>query len=77
MLTTDLDFGYLMAVSHEQLASVILFRLGNETSETVNQRLPLALSLTDVDWPSVVFVTVTDTTVRLRLLPFLMVPWSL
>jgi len=37
-LTMDLDFGYLMAVSHEQLPSVILFRSGNETSERVNQR---------------------------------------
>lgn len=32
LLTMDLDFGYLMAVSHEQLPSVILFRMGNETS---------------------------------------------
>jgi len=39
LLTMDLDFGYLMAISHEQLPSVILFRLGNETSERVNQRL--------------------------------------
>lgn len=39
LLTMDLDFGYLMAVSREQLPSVILFRLGNETSEVVNRRL--------------------------------------
>lgn len=69
LLTTDLDFGYLMAVSHEQLPSVILFRLGNETSERVNHRLVAVLSLSDVDWTSGIFVTVTETTLRVRQLP--------
>jgi predicted nuclease of predicted toxin-antitoxin system len=36
LLTMDLDFGYLMAISRQQLPSIILFRLGNETSEFVN-----------------------------------------
>jgi predicted nuclease of predicted toxin-antitoxin system len=69
LLTMDLDFGYLMAVSHEQLPSVILFRLGNETSERVNQRLASVLSLRDVDWTGGKFVTVTETTLRIRQLP--------
>lgn len=69
LLTMDLDFGYLMAVSQEQLPSVILFRLGNETSELVNQRLASVLSLKDVDWANGLFVTVTETTLRVRQLP--------
>lgn len=69
LLTMDLDFGYLMAVSHERLPSVILFRLGNETSERVNQRLASVLGLEDVDWTGGTFVTVTETTLRVRQLP--------
>lgn len=69
LLTMDLDFGYLMAVSHEQLPSVILFRLGNGSSERVNQRLASVLSLRDVDWSCGTFVTVTETTLRVRQLP--------
>ena len=65
----DLDFGYLMAVSREQLPSLILFRLGNETSEVLNRRLAAVLSLAEVDWPNGLFVTVTDAAVRVRHLP--------
>ena len=50
LLTMDLDFGYLMAVSREQLPSVILLRLGNETSDRVNQRLSSVLRLEHMDW---------------------------
>jgi predicted nuclease of predicted toxin-antitoxin system len=65
----DLDFGYLMAVSHEKLPSVILFRLGNETSERVNQRLTSVLHISETNWTSGVFVTVTETSIRVRQLP--------
>lgn len=73
----DLDFGYLMAVSHEQLPSVFLFRLGNETSEWVNQRLAAVLSLSEVDWRGGLFVTVTETTLRVGQLPLCSPPWAL
>ena len=69
LLTMDLDFGYLMAVSQEQLPSVVLLRLGNESSDRVNERLASVLSLNEVDWASGVFVAVTDTTLRVRRLP--------
>ena len=69
LLTMDLDFGYLMAVSGEHLPSVILLRLGNETSDRVNQRLASVLSREDLDWAVGLFVTVTDTTLRVRQLP--------
>ena len=69
LLTMDLDFGYLMAISGEQLPSVILFRLGNETSEVVNRRLAAVLRLERVSWTHGVFVTVMETTLRVRQLP--------
>lgn len=69
LLTMDLDFGYLMAVSREQLPSVILLRLGNETSEVVNRRLAAVLRLAEVDWTNGLFVTVTETALRVRHLP--------
>jgi predicted nuclease of predicted toxin-antitoxin system len=69
LITMDLDFGYLMAVSGEQLPSVILLRLGNETSERVNERLASVLRLEHLDWTSGLFVTVTDSNLRVRQLP--------
>ncbi len=47
----------------------IPFRLGNKTSERVNQRLASVLSLSNIDWTSGIFVTVTETTLRVRQLP--------
>jgi predicted nuclease of predicted toxin-antitoxin system len=35
LLTLDLDFGYLTAISGQNLPSVIIFRLGNESAEVV------------------------------------------
>jgi len=39
LLTMDLDFGHLLAVSNEKLPSVVIFRLSDERSEIVNERL--------------------------------------
>ncbi len=39
ILTVDLDFGYLLAITQRSLPSVILFRLGNESREFVESRL--------------------------------------
>ncbi|MCP4702200.1 MAG: hypothetical protein GY862_35875 [Gammaproteobacteria bacterium] len=69
LLTMDLDFGYLLAVSQAALPSVILFRLGNEIAEVVNEYLESVLKLSDLDWTSGVFVTVTNKTIRVRSLP--------
>ncbi|MEQ9001840.1 MAG: hypothetical protein RID53_35715 [Coleofasciculus sp. B1-GNL1-01] len=44
LLTVDLDFGYLLAVSEETLPSVILFRLGNKRYEIINDRLTEVLT---------------------------------
>jgi predicted nuclease of predicted toxin-antitoxin system len=69
LLTMDLDFGYLMAVSQERLPSIILFRMANDTSERVNHRPSAVLRLDDADWASGVFVTVSDSAIRVRELP--------
>lgn len=39
ILTVDLDFAQLLAVNQESFPSVILFRLGNENYDEINQRL--------------------------------------
>lgn len=43
ILTIDLDFPQLLAISGDDLPSVILFRLGNENYNLINQRLSLVL----------------------------------
>ena len=69
LLTMDLDFGYLLAVSGESLPSVILFRLSDESSEVVNRRLAVVLSQCRNDIEAGAIVSVSDTTIRVRRLP--------
>jgi len=69
LLTLDLDFGYLVAVSGAALPSVIIFRLGNETAEVVTQRLEVTLECCEEDLLSGAIVTVDDDTIRVRQLP--------
>lgn len=69
LLTLDLDFGYLMAVSGASLPSVMIFRLGNETAQVVTRRLADALSFCQDDLLAGALVTVDDQTIRVRKLP--------
>lgn len=69
VLTMDLDFGYLLAVSGAHLPSVILFRLDNDTAAAVNRRLATALATPGIDWTGGVFTVVTERAVRVRRLP--------
>lgn len=62
LLTVDLDFGYLLAVSRAELPSVILFRLGNESLTEV-------LSLCEEELAGGAIISVTDDTYRVRRLP--------
>ncbi len=39
LLTMDLDFGYLLAISKQDMPSIIILRLKNETYENINKRL--------------------------------------
>jgi predicted nuclease of predicted toxin-antitoxin system len=43
MLTFDLDFGHILAASHEQAPSVIIFRISNARPERVNAHLESVL----------------------------------
>lgn len=69
LLTLDLDFGYLMAVSGAALPSMIIFRLGNETADAVTQRLEEVLACCETDLLPGVLVTVDDDSIRVRQLP--------
>jgi predicted nuclease of predicted toxin-antitoxin system len=69
LLTMDLDFGYLLAVSRERLPSVILFRLEDESSEIVNARLADVLSQCAHDLEAGAMVSVSEAAIRVRRLP--------
>ena len=69
VLTMDLDFGYLLAISKASLPSVILFRLEDKRSERVNERLSEVLRLCLNDLSAGAIVVVTETTIRVRRLP--------
>lgn len=69
VLTMDLDFGFLLAVSGENVPSVIIFRLSNETSEVVNKRLKEALSRYYKDLETGAILSVGDRSIRIRRLP--------
>ena len=69
LLTLDLDFGYLLAISKAVLPSVVIFRMGNETAEAVTQRLAEVLAHCESDLRTGAIVTVNDEAIRVRLLP--------
>ncbi len=69
MLTHDLDFGELLAVSGAMLPSVITFRLRNMRPDNVLRHLRLVLELYAVDLEVGAFVTVTEGYARIRVLP--------
>ena len=65
----DLGFGALLAMSQEQFPSIILFRLSNETSENINERLAEILALFQGDLESGAIISVNDEAIRVRRLP--------
>ena len=69
ILTVDLDFPQLLAISGDDLPSVILFRLGNENYNLINQRLSLVLRDCAEGLKTGAIVSVTDRIFRIRLLP--------
>ncbi len=71
LLTVDLDFGYLLAVSGMNLPSVILFRLSDERAETINRRLREVLAHYSDSLDAGAMITVTDRSIRVRHLPIL------
>lgn len=68
LLTHDLDFGYLMAMSGASAPSIILFRLSDMQAGNVSKHLELAISQLPREGFGF-FVTVSDAGIRIRKLP--------
>lgn len=69
VLTVDLDFGYLLAISGGLLPSVILFRLGNESYEMINDRLDEILVKYEEYLKTGAIISVRDDSDKVRKLP--------
>lgn len=69
VLTMDLDFGYLMAVSKAKLPTVIIFRLENESPKNVNKRLENVLAECEKAIEQGAIITILEHTHRVRFLP--------
>ena len=69
ILTVDLDFGYLLAISGAKLPSVVLFRLGNESREVIEEYLDYVLSRCSNELETGAIISVRDDGLRVRLLP--------
>ena len=69
LLTSDLDFGYLMAVSGERLPSVVLFRLSDMRPKNVLAHLERMINREADRLSAGAIVVVTDSRIRVRRLP--------
>jgi len=69
LLTFDLDFGEIVALSSEKNASVVLFRLHNTRTPHVIERLKSALQETSQSLESGAIVVVEERRLRVRRLP--------
>ncbi len=69
LLTHDLDFGYLLAISRAQLPSVVIFRLGDMRPSSVNHHLEHVLQQHRDELNSGAVIIVTEGRARVRLLP--------
>ena len=69
VLTQDLDFSAIVALSGRAEPSVISVRLTSSRVEAVNARLDVVLPLVEQDVAAGAIVTVEDVRVRCRLLP--------
>ena len=69
ILTFDLDFGDVLALGVLEEPSVIIFRLADEQSDAVNQRLSVVLAERSLELESGALILVEDTRYRVRKLP--------
>jgi predicted nuclease of predicted toxin-antitoxin system len=69
LLTFDLDFGEILALSRERTVSVVLFRLHNTRTPYVVERLKVTLKETKQMLESGAVVVVEDGRLRARRLP--------
>lgn len=71
VLTFDLDFGELLALGVQNRPSVVLFRLEDETADSVNRRLAPVLAEQSAALESGALILVEDARYRIRKLPIL------
>ena len=69
LLTFDLDFGEILALSKDRTTSVVLFRVQDTRTLQVWQRLQQALSTGHAELDSGAIVVVEDQRIRIRRLP--------
>lgn len=69
VLTFDLDFGEIIALSGRAIVSVILFRLRNTTTDFVVKRLEAVLAMTATELANGAIIVVEDARHRVRRLP--------
>lgn len=69
VLTVDLDFGYLLAVSGAILPSLVLFRLGNESREVIEEYLDDVLFQCSKELIEGAIISVKDDGLRVGSLP--------
>nr|BAL54210.1 hypothetical conserved protein [uncultured Acetothermia bacterium]BAL58431.1 hypothetical conserved protein [Candidatus Acetothermum autotrophicum] len=69
LLTHDLDFGYLLAISGTQLPSVVIFRLADMRPRSVNYYLERVLQHHQDELTTGAIVIVTEGRTRVRMLP--------
>jgi predicted nuclease of predicted toxin-antitoxin system len=69
ILTWDLDFTEIVALSGTQLVSAVVFRLLNTRSENVIRRLARVLAESAKDLEEGAIISVEDSRHRVRLLP--------
>lgn len=69
ILTHDLDFGRIVALSRGQLPSVVTFRLTDMRAGEVNRRLDDVLGRFATQLVEGALISVTDDAVRIRRLP--------
>ena len=69
VLTFDLDFGDLLALGLNDKPSTIIFRLDDETADSVNTSLLTVLAQTERDLQEGALILVQDFRYRIRRLP--------
>ena len=69
ILTHDLDFGRLMALSQQHLPSVITFRLDNMRAAHVNHYLKETLSQFESELEAGALLSINEQAIRVRTLP--------
>jgi predicted nuclease of predicted toxin-antitoxin system len=69
VLTHDLDFGELLAISRARLPSVVIFRLRNMRPTNVNRYLQILVAEHRAHMDQGAILSVTEDRIRVRMLP--------